>query len=275
VDELKKNVDLILANGTVLPLSPGSKPIGQGAVAVSGGRIVHVGNRNEVERTCAAKQTLDAGGGIIMPGLVNTHNHAAMTCYRGIADDLPLMEWLNHYIFPAESKSTGDQVYWSTLLACAEMIRSGTTSFLDMYLFEDRTAEAIKEAGMRALVGEVLYDFPSPNYGPLENGFKFTEALVEKWRNDPLISIAVEPHALYTCSPSLLQRCGEMAQRYGLPLVIHLAESKTEIEEVYKKYQTTPVEHLENLGLLSSSLVASHCVWLTEKDIDLLAERNV
>jgi 5-methylthioadenosine/S-adenosylhomocysteine deaminase len=275
VDDPQKNVDLILTNGTVLPLSPGSKPIAQGAVAVSGGRIVHIGNRNEIERTCAAKQTLDAAGGIIMPGLVNTHNHAAMTCYRGIADDLPLMEWLNHYIFPAESKSNGEQVYWSTLLACAEMIRSGTTSFLDMYLFEDRTAEAIKEAGMRALVGEVLYDFPSPNYGPLENGFKFTEDLVERWRDDPLISIAVEPHALYTCSPSLLQRCGEMAQRYGLPLVIHLAESKTEIEEVYKKYRTTPVEHLENLGLLSSSLVASHCVWLTEKDIDLLAGRDV
>ncbi len=271
----KNNVDLILKNGTVLPLSPGSNPVINGAVAVSGGRIVLIGNQNDVERTCTANQTIDAAGGVIMPGLVNTHNHAAMTCYRGIADDLPLMEWLNQYIFPAESKSNGEQIYWSTLLACAEMIRSGTTSFLDMYLFEDRAAEAIKEAGMRALIGEVLYDFPSPNYGPPEKGLEFTEALIRRWRNDPLISIAVEPHALYTCSPALLQRCGEMAGRYDVPIATHLSESKTEIEEVFKKYGTTPVEHLKNLGLLSSKLVASHCVWLTEKDIDLLAAHKV
>ncbi len=183
--QVKKTADLILTNGTVLPLSPDSEPIIDGALAVSNGRITGLGAKAQVERYFEARQTIDAGGGLIMPGLVNAHNHAAMTCYRGMADDLPLMEWLTHYIFPAESKSDGDQVYWCTLLACAEMIRSGTTTFCDMYLFEDRVAQAAKEAGMRALVGEVLYDFSSPNYGPLEKGLEFTESLINAGRKIP------------------------------------------------------------------------------------------
>jgi 5-methylthioadenosine/S-adenosylhomocysteine deaminase len=210
-----------------------------------------------------------------MPGLVNSHTHAAMTCYRGMADDLPLMEWLNHFIFPAEAKSSGDQVYWSTLLACAEMIRSGTTTFCDMYLFEDRVAHAAKQAGMRALVGEVLYDFPSPHYGPIEKGLEFTESLIQFWQKDPLIRVAIEPHAAYTCSPDLLKSCRQMADRYGVPLIIHLSETQSEIEEVSIKYGKRPVDHLENLGLLSSSLIACHCVWLTEEEMDLLARREV
>jgi 5-methylthioadenosine/S-adenosylhomocysteine deaminase len=192
-----------------------------------------------------------------------------------MADDLPLMDWLTRYIFPAESKSEGDQVYWSTLLACAEMIRAGTTTFCDMYLFEDRVAQAGREAGLRALVGEVLYDFPSPNYGPIEKGFEYTEALINRWRGDPLVRIAVEPHALYTCSPVLLKRCQELADRHGLPMVIHVAETRSELEEISKKYGKTPVDYMESLGLLSPSLIACHCVWLTEAEMDLLARRGV
>jgi 5-methylthioadenosine/S-adenosylhomocysteine deaminase len=198
-----------------------------------------------------------------------------MTCYRGMADDLPLMEWLTKYIFPAESQSDGNQVYWSTLLACCEMIRSGTTTFCDMYLFEDRVAQAAKEAGMRALVGEVIYDFPSPHYGPPDKGLEFTERLIREWQDESSIRIAVEPHALYTCSPDLLRRCRELSDRYGVPWIIHLAETQSELEEVSKKYGTTPVKHLQNLGLLSSSLIACHCVWLTEEEMDLLARFGV
>jgi hypothetical protein len=165
------------------------------------------GNTPEIENHYKAPKAIDAHGCLIMPGLVNAHTHAAMTCYRGMADDLPLMEWLTQFVFPAEAKSDGDQVYWSTLLACAEMIRSGTTTFCDMYLFEDRVAEAAKKAGIRAVVGEVLYDFPSPHYGPIERGLEFTESLIKGWQKDPLITIAIEPHALYTCSPDLLKKC--------------------------------------------------------------------
>jgi len=273
--QIKKRVDLLLTNGTLLPLSPGSGLISQGALAIVDGRIVDLGPKAYVEEHFEAAETLDAQGGLIMPGLVNAHNHAAMTCFRGLADDLPLMEWLTRYIFPAESKTDGEQVYWSALLACTEMIRSGTTTFCDMYLFEEEVAKAAKKAGMRALVGEVLYDFPSPNYGPLERGFQYTEELINRWQGDSLIRIAIEPHALYTCSPHLLQRCRDLAERHGVPLVIHLAESKSEIEEIRKKYGRTPVNHMESLGLLSSNLIACHCVWITEAEMDLLAHRGV
>ena len=141
-----------------------------------------------------------------MPGFVNCHTHAAMTCFRGIADDLELMDWLNNYIFPAEAKNVNtDLAYWGSLLACAEMIKSGTTTFCDMYIFEEETARAAKEAGMRCLLGEVLFDFPSPNCKTPEEGLAYTRRLAEKWQNDPLVNIIVEPHALYTCSPALLQ----------------------------------------------------------------------
>jgi 5-methylthioadenosine/S-adenosylhomocysteine deaminase len=271
----KEAADLIITNGPILPNPSPSSIVPQGALAVADGTIVALGPKAQIEGLYEGRKILDARGGLIMPGLVNGHNHAAMTCYRGMADDLPLMDWLNHYIFPAESKSDGEQVYWGTLLACAEMIRSGTTTFADMYLFEDRVAEAAKKAGMRALVGEVLYDFPSPNYGPIEKGLAYTETLIKRWQNDPLISIAVEPHALYTCSPPLLKRFRDLADRYGVPLIIHLAESKHEVEEVLKTYGRTPVRHMESLGLLSSNLIACHCIWLEEEEMDLLALRGV
>ncbi len=274
-DERQKRADLLLINGSLLTLSGTLETFSSGAVAIAGGKIAAIGESSEVKKNFEAEKTIDAGGCLIMPGLVNAHTHAAMTCYRGMADDLPLIDWLNCYIFPAESKSDGDQVYWSTLLACAEMIRSGTTTFDDMYLFEDRVAQAAKEAGMRALVGEVLYDFPSPNYGPREKGLEYTEALIRRWENDPLISIAVEPHALYTCSPWLLQRCRDLADRYGVPLITHLAESQSELEEVSRKYGRTPVNQMESLGLLSSNLIACHCVWLKGAEMDLLARRGV
>jgi 5-methylthioadenosine/S-adenosylhomocysteine deaminase len=273
--QIKKPADLLLTNGNLLTLSPGSEPIFQGALAIAEGRIAALGTKADVERLFGAAKTVDARGGLIMPGLVNAHNHAAMTCFRGMADDLPLMDWLTRYIFPVESKSDGDQVYWSTLLACAEMIRSGTTTFCDMYLFEDRVAQAAQEAGLRALVGEVLYDFPSPNYGPIEKGFEYTEALINRWRGNPSIRIAVEPHALYTCSPVLLRRCKELADRHGLPMIIHVAETKSEVETISTKYGETPVNYMESLGLLSPSLIACHCVWLTEAEMDLLARRGV
>jgi 5-methylthioadenosine/S-adenosylhomocysteine deaminase len=271
----KQKADLIIANGTLLTLASGSVPIQNGAVAISGGRIAALGTTPEIRKSFVASKSINALGGLIMPGLVNAHTHAAMTCYRGLADDLPLMEWLNQFVFPAEAKSDGDQVYWSTLLACAEMIRSGTTTFCDMYLFEDRVAQAAKEARIRAVVGEVLYDFPSPHYGPIEKGLEFTESLIKHWQKDPLVTIAIEPHALYTCSPDLLKKCRSLADRYGASLITHLSENQGEVEEVMKKYGRRPVDHLENLGLLSSPLIACHCVWLTEEEMDLLARRKV
>jgi 5-methylthioadenosine/S-adenosylhomocysteine deaminase len=169
----------------------------------------------------------------------------------------------------------GEFVSIGALLACAEMIMSGTTCFCDMYLFEDEVAKAVKKAGMRALIGEVLYDFNSPNYGTPENGLKYSEELILKWRNDPLISIAVEPHAPFTCSPDLLQKANELALKYRTPLIMHLSETLNEIEQIKQKYHKRPVAHLESLGLLKPHLIADHCVHLEEDEIICLAENKV
>jgi len=256
-------------------MDPEDTLIENGAVAVSADRIVEVGTEDALTASFQAAKTIDAQGGIIMPGLVNTHTHAAMTCFRGLADDLPLMTWLHDHIFPAEAKLTSEMVYQGTLLACAEMILSGTTTFCDMYLFEEAVAQAAREAGMRAVVGEVLYDFPSPNYGSVVQGLKYTEALIEKWRDDPLITIAVEPHSPYLCSPDLLEKTKAIADRNAAPMVIHLSESEHEVAQVRAKYGKTPVEHLAEIGFLSPNLIADHCVALSDNDIRLLKDFDV
>lgn len=194
-------------------MDAGSRTIPAGAVAIRGDCIAGVGRAEDFVSWTAAKR-IDARGGIITPGLVNTYTHAAMTCFRGLADDLPLMTWLNEHIFPAEAMLDERTVYRGALLACAEMIMSGTTTFSDMYLFEDAVARAARHAGMRAVVGEVL----SPGYGPLEQGFAVTETLIRTFRDDPRITIAVEPHSPYLCVPELLTRAFELADRHGIPM---------------------------------------------------------
>lgn len=269
------SVDLLLTNGLVLTLDAEDRRFSPGAVAIKGDQIIAVGPSGPLAASVRAEKTLDVSGCVIMPGLVNAHTHAAMTLFRGLADDLPLMEWLQQHIFPAEQKLTADMVYWGTTLACAEMIRSGTTTFCDMYLFEHKVAEAAKAAGVRAVVGEVLYDFPSPNYGPVENGLKFTQDLIDQWKGDPLVRIAVEPHAPYTCSPGLLKECHEVAERNQVPLITHLSENQIEVDEILKRYGCRPVAHLEKLGLLGPNLIADHCVAVDEHDMEILARNRV
>ena len=250
-----------------------NRVIGDGFVCIQGEKISHIGEKKDCP--VQAKKIIDARGGLILPGLINGHTHAAMTLFRGLADDLPLMEWLNHYIFPVESRMDGDFVYSGTMLACAEMIMGGTTTFCDMYLFEDHVAQAASDAGMRCLVGEVLYDFPSPNYGPVEKGLEYTESLIQKWQGDPLVSVAVEPHALFTCSPNLLIEASQMALDHHVPLIIHVAETLSEIEQIKKAYEKRPIEHLHDLGLLGPYLIADHCVYLNQSEIDMIAEAGV
>jgi len=269
-----KSADILVTNGTVLTLDAGDTEIINGAVAIAKDTITAVGPADEFG-DWSISQEIDANGGIIMPGLINCHTHAAMTCFRGLADDLQLMTWLNDHIFPAEAKLDEHKVFWGTLLACAEMIMSGTTCFCDMYLYENAVARAAKEAGVRAVVGEVLYDFDSPNYGPIEKGFEYTQSLIDTWKGDPLVSIAVEPHSTYLCAPKLLKRASNLAQTFNLPLVIHLAESKSEVEQIRKRYGRTPVEHLAELDVLAPNVIACHCVELTPDDITLLQRSDV
>lgn len=266
--------DLLITNGIVMTMDPLGRVIENGAVAVCGETIAAVGSAAEVG-SMAATETIDAAGGIIMPGLVNTHTHAAMTLFRGLADDLPLITWLNEHIFPAEALLDEGKVHAGTLLGCAEMILSGTTCFCDMYLFEDAVARAAKAAGMRAVVGEVLYDFPSPNYGPIQKGFDYTRHLIDAWHSDPLVTIAVEPHSPYLCAPDLLTEAADIAREHRVPLVIHLSETHKEVHDIQEKYGATPVGHLANLGVLGANLLACHCVVLNDVDMDLLQQHEV
>ena len=268
-----QQADIIIKNGTILTLDSENSIFENSYLCIRGDSISEIGTGNPA--LSKAEKIIDARGGLILPGLVNCHTHAAMSLFRGLADDLPLMEWLNNYIFPAESKMDGEFVYTGTMLALAEMIMSGTTTFCDMYLFEEEVAKAARKAGVRSLVGEVLYDFPSPNYGPVEKGLKYTESLIQKWRDDPLVSIAVEPHSLFTCSPKLLTASNELALKYNVPLIIHVAETLTEVDEIKEKYGKTPVKHLDSLGLLGPHLIADHCVHLENPDIKTMAEHGV
>ena len=269
---MSAKLDIIIENGIILTMDRHLTLIENGAIGISNGTITSLGSDLPAS---SADRRIDANGGIIMPGLINAHTHAAMTLFRGLADDLPLMDWLNDYIFPVEQRMDADFVHTGTLLACAEMIASGTTTFCDMYLFEDEVAKAVKSAGLRCLLGEVLYDFPSPNYGPLENGLRYTRDLIEKWRDDPLISVAVEPHATYTCSPDLLQATNELAQQFNVPLIIHLAETKTEEADIQKRFGKRPVAHLDDLGLLNNNLIADHCIHITPDEMDRMAQAGV
>jgi len=269
-----KSADILVKNGIVLTLDENTTEISNGAVALSQDTITAIGPAIDFS-DWSASRIIDANGGIIMPGLINSHTHASMTCFRGLADDLQLMAWLNDHIFPAEAKLDDYKVYAGALLACAEMIMSGTTCFCDMYLFEDAVARAAKDAGVRAVVGEVLYDFDSPNYGAIEKGFEYTQRLIDTWKDDPLVTIAVEPHSTYLCKPELLKKAFSLTQSYGLPLVTHVAESKSEVEQIKARYGRTPVEHLADIEVLAPNVLACHCVELTPNDISLLQRFDV
>ncbi len=266
----------LLVTGRHLYTQDESKTIiTDGGVAILQDTIVETGSASDLAAKYPAAERLATEHGLILPGLINTHTHAAMACFRGLADDLPLMQWLQEYIFPVEAKLTGDMVYQATLLSLAEMIKSGTTSFCDMYLFAKDVARATEESGMRAWIGEVLYDFPSPNYGGIAAGFEYVEELFGMYSGHPLINITVDPHAVYTCSPDLLQNLKKKADKHDALYIIHLSENDEEVKGTKERYGASPVMHLENLGLLDSRVVADHCVMLTEEEIALLAQRGV
>jgi 5-methylthioadenosine/S-adenosylhomocysteine deaminase len=269
------NADLLIS-GRYLYLQDQDKTIVKdGAVAILQDTIVETGIGSELAAKYPGAERLATEHGLIMPGLINTHTHAAMACFRGLADDLSLMQWLHEYIFPVEAKLTGGIVYQATLLSLAEMIKSGTTSFSDMYLFAKDVARAAQKSGMRAWIGEVLHDFPSPNYGEVAAGYQYVEELFAMFSGHPLINITVAPHAVYTCSPELLKNLKNIADKHDALYSIHLAENEEEMKGSQERHGASPVMHLENLGLLDGRVVADHCVMLTDEEIALLARRGV
>ncbi|MGZ3578597.1 MAG: amidohydrolase [Syntrophales bacterium] len=268
-----REVDIVISGGTILLMDEKNHVIRNGAVAIEGDTIIAVGDKGDIQNLYTAREIIDAKNSLIMPGLINCHNHAPMTYFRGLADDLELMDWLNNCIFPAEAMFVNEEFsYLGGLLACAEMIKSGTTTFCDMYIFEDEVAKAAKEAGMRCLLGEVLFDFPSPNFKTPDEGLQYTESLIQKWANDPLVNILVEPHALYTCSQDLLRGSKKLADKYGVPLGTHYLESRSEKERLTEQYGKSPTHFLRDTGYLSDRFIAFHCVCLEEEDMRIFAD---
>jgi 5-methylthioadenosine/S-adenosylhomocysteine deaminase len=272
----KDRADLIIAGGTVVTMDAGKRVIQDGAVAVRGDSIAAVGARADIESRFEAARTVDARGMLVMPGLINGHAHAAMSLFRGMADDLALDDWLHKYIFPAEARNvTPDFVTWGTRLGVLEMLRGGITTYADMYYFEDAVARATKEAGMRGVLGETIIDFPAPDNKTAAQAFAYTQEYVDRWKGDPLITPAIAPHSIYTCSEKTLEQAARFARRNGVPILMHIAEAPFELEQSREKHGATPVGYLERIGVLGPDVVGAHCVWVDAADIAALVHFSV
>ena len=270
-----ERADWVWSARYVITMDGQHRVIENGAVAIRGDRIVAAGPQAEINRAFQPKQRLDRPDALISPGLINTHTHAPMALFRGIADDLRLQDWLEKYIFPAEARNvTPEFVRWGTRLACLEMLLGGTTTFTDMYYFEDTIAETAKECGMRGVLGETIIGFPSPDSKTPADALRFTEKFLERFRGDPLITAAVAPHAIYTNSDETLRQCRALADRYSAPLLVHVSETKRENDECLLKRGKTPTAALDELGVLSGRTLAAHAVWATDGDLQILRERH-
>lgn len=270
-------VDLLISGGAVVTMNGDRRIFENGFVAVRGERVVDVGDAAALKaKNYRARQTIDARGKVVLPGLVNAHTHIPMTLFRGIADDLDLQDWLTKYIFPAEAKNvTRDFVIAGTRLGLAEMIRGGTTAYADMYYFEDAIAEETKKAGMRGVLGETVIDFPVPDNKTWEAALGYTESFVKRWKGDTLITPAIAPHAPYTVSTEHLNQVKAFADKHDVPIIIHLAEAPTETKTIAERYNTRPALYLEKIGFLSSRLLAAHVVHVNDREIEILKQREV
>jgi len=269
-------VDWIWSARYVITMDPQRRVIEHGAVAIRGDKIVAAGPQADIDGAYQAKQRLDRPDALIAPGLINTHTHAPMVLLRGIADDLRLQEWLEKYIFPAEARNvTPDFVRWGTRLACLEMLMSGTTTFTDMYYFEDVIAETAKECGIRGVLGDTIIGFPSPDAKTPADALRFTTKFLERFRHDPLITPAVALHAIYTNTDDTLQKARAIANRYSAPLLIHLSETKRENDDMMTKRGKTPTAALDGLGVFNGRTLAAHAVWVDDADLTILRDRHV
>jgi 5-methylthioadenosine/S-adenosylhomocysteine deaminase len=269
--------DLLIVGGTVVTMDKDRRLIEDGAVAVKDGKIALVGTRADVTKNLRARQTIDATGKVVIPGLINTHTHVPMSLYRGIADDLDLQEWLTKYIFPAEAKNVNEEfVRAGTRLGLAEFIRGGTTTFCDMYYFEDAIADETAKAGVRAVLGETLIDFPAPDNKTFDEALAYTEKFVKKWQGNPLVIPAVAPHAPYTVSQEHLLATRALSDKLNAPLVIHLAEAETETEFIQQKHKgMRPIEYVEKIGFLSDKTIAAHVIQANDAELEILKARGV
>jgi 5-methylthioadenosine/S-adenosylhomocysteine deaminase len=272
----RERVDLLVLGGAIVTMNAGRQLIEDGGIAVKGGRIVAVGSRSEVRDRYTARQTIDGSGKTIIPGLINGHTHIPMVLFRGLADDLDLQEWLTKYIFPAEAKNVTEEfVRTGTRLGLAEMIRGGTTTYCDMYYFEDAIADETAKAGVRAVLGETVIDFPVADNKNNAEAMAYVERFVKKWQGHELIVPAIAPHAPYTVSEDHLKAARAFSDRTGAPIVTHISETKREVDDSIKDKGASPIEYLARIGFLNQRVIAAHVVWPTAGELGILKRLGV
>ena len=272
----RESVDLLVLGGTIVTMNNARDVIEDGGLAVRGGRIVAIGPRAQIESTYTARQRVNAAGKLITPGLINGHTHIPMVLFRGLADDLDLQDWLTKYIFPAEAKNVSEEfVRAGTRLGLAEMIRGGTTTYCDMYYFEDAIAEETSRAGVRAVLGETIIDFPVADNKTNAEAMAYVEKFVSHWKGNDLIVPAIAPHAPYTVSEEHLKAARAFSDRTGAPIVTHVSETKRELDDSVKAKGASPVAYLDRIGFLNDRVIAAHVVWPQGSDISILKKRGV
>ena len=272
----QERVDLLVLGGTIVTMDSARQVIDDGGIAVRAGRIVAIGSRAQIEARYTSRQRVNATGKLITPGLINGHTHIPMVLFRGLADDLDLQEWLTKYIFPAEAKNvTEDFVRVGARLGLAEMIRGGTTTYCDMYYFEDAIAEETSKAGVRGVLGETVIDFPVADNKTNAEAMTYVEKFVSRWKGNDLIVPAIAPHAPYTVSEDHLKAARAFSDRTGAAIVTHISETKRELDDSIKAKGASPVAYLERIGFLSERVIAAHMVWPQGSDIEILKKRRV
>ncbi|MCU0251310.1 MAG: amidohydrolase [Vicinamibacterales bacterium] len=272
----KRRATLVVTGGTVITMDAARRVISPGAVAINGTTIVAVDTPAAIAARYAAADVIRADGAVVLPGLINTHGHAAMVMYRGLADDLALKDWLQKYIFPAEAKTVSpEMVRVGTRLAALEMLQSGTTLHTDMYYFEEEVAKATKEAGMRGVLGQTIIGFPVADAQTPAEGLARAERFMQAFKGDPLVVATVAPHSMYTVDAATLKATRDLARTYGVPLLTHLAETRDEVAESMATHHLSPAAYFESLGFWDTPAVAAHGVHLTGADIAILKKHGV
>jgi 5-methylthioadenosine/S-adenosylhomocysteine deaminase len=269
-------VDLLVLNSTLVTMDKDRRVIDDAGVAIKDGRIVAVDTSREIARSYSAPQTVDAANKIIIPGLINGHTHVPMTLFRGLADDLDLQDWLTKFIFPAEAKNVSEEfVRAGTRLGLAEMIRGGTTTYCDMYYFEDAIADETSKAGVRGVLGETVIDFPVADNKTNAEAMAYVEKFVQKWKGHELITPAIAPHAPYTVSEEHLKAVRAFSDRTGAPIVTHISETKREVDDSLKAKGASPIDYLSRIGFLNERVIAAHVVWPSDGEIGILKRAGV
>jgi 5-methylthioadenosine/S-adenosylhomocysteine deaminase len=273
---MKSNADIIIRADRILTMDRDLTVMEDAAVAVAGEKIAAVGPADTILERYASEKMIGGTGFVAFPGLVNTHTHSPMVYFRGLADDLPLKDWLEKHIWPAEEKWLAPEFVGDAAeLACLEMIKSGITAFNDMYFYGDRIAAAAKKIGMRAVVGAGILDFPTRTAQTPAQYLEKAESFIRDWKSDVHITPCVAPHSAYACGPDTLRKAKALSEAHGVPLHIHISETEWEVAQLMARHRARPVTFLDSLGFLDKTVTAAHCIWVEDEEIEVLAKRQV